>query len=199
VGTPFDLRAVGHLFAVNVAACWILGIGLMELLESLEKRRARTREKSPSFWSFPQFVATGFGLGYLPFFPGTWGSLATAIAIYGIYQLPIPYLFAIHFTLVILLLFVAWYCSGKASQVMGESDPSSVVIDEVFGQSLALLFVPVTMVTVISGFILFRIFDIVKPFPVNRAERLPGGLGIAADDLVAGLYAGVLLLILHAS
>jgi phosphatidylglycerophosphatase A len=174
----------------------------MELLESLEKKRARTKGKNPSLRSFPQLIATGFGLGYLPIFPGTWGSLATAVAVYGLYQLPFPHIFGIHLALALLLFPVAWYCSEKASRAMGTADPSVVVIDEVFGQALALLFVPVTLTTVIIGLILFRIFDIFKPFPVSSAERLHGGLGIVADDLIAGVYAGLVLLLLfllHAS
>jgi len=169
----------------------------MELLESLEKKRGRAKGKNPSLRSFPQLVATGFGLGYLPFFPGTWGSLAAALAVCGLYQFPLPHLFGIHLTLVLLLFPVAWYCSEKTSRAMDTADPSVVVIDEVFGQSLALLFVPVSLVSVIIGLVLFRIFDIFKPFPVNRAERLSGGLGIVADDLIAGVYAGLVLLLLH--
>jgi len=144
-------------------------------------------------------VATGFGLGFLPFFPGTWGSIASAAVLFGLYQLPFPYIFAIHLTFVLLLFPIAWYCSEKTSRATDSSDPSSVVIDEVFGQSLALLFVPVSLVSVITGLVLFRVFDIVKPFPVNLGERLRGGLGIVTDDLIAGVYAGLVLLLLHAS
>ncbi|HUV14837.1 MAG TPA: phosphatidylglycerophosphatase A [Acidobacteriota bacterium] len=171
----------------------------MELLQSLEKKRVRTKGKNPSLRSFSQLVATGFGLGYLPIFPGTWGSIATAVAVYGLYQLPLPHIFAIHIAFVLLLFPLAWYCSEKASRAMDTADPSVVVIDEVFGQALALLFVPVGLVSVISGLALFRIFDIFKPFPVSWAERLRGGLGIVADDLIAGVYAGLVLLLLHAS
>lgn len=171
----------------------------MELLGSLEKRRTNTNRKNLSLLSFPHLVATGFGLGFLPVFPGTWGSLASAAVVFGLYQLPLPYLFEIHLTVVVILFPIAWYCSEKTSRAMDTDDPSAVVIDEVFGQSLALLFVPISLVSVITGLVLFRIFDIVKPFPVNRGEHLFGGLGIVADDLIAGVYAGLVLLILHAS
>jgi phosphatidylglycerophosphatase A len=171
----------------------------MELLESLEKRQTNAKRKNLSLRSLPHLVATGFGLGFLPIFPGTWGSLATAAAVFGLYQIPLPHLFGIHLGLVVTLFPIAWYCSEKAARAMSTDDPSAVVIDEVFGQALALLFVPVSLVSVITGLVLFRIFDIVKPFPVNRGERLSGGLGIVTDDLIAGVYAGLVLLLLHAS
>ena len=82
---------------------------------------------------------------------------------------------------------------------MGREDPSCIIMDEILGQSLALLFAPLSFLNVAIAFSAFRFFDIVKPFPVRRCERFPGGLGILMDDLMAGLYAGILLLLIHAS
>jgi phosphatidylglycerophosphatase A len=97
---------------------------------------------------------------------------------------------------------LAWISGGIAARGFGEEDPSVVVIDEVVGQTIALLFVPVSLWYFIGAFALFRFFDITKPPPVRRCERLPGGLGILMDDCVAGIYAGLTILgiriILHA-
>ena len=91
---------------------------------------------------------------------------------------------------------VAVVCSTRYSQAENHSDPSQVVIDEIIGQMVCFLWVPVSIVSLIAGFLIFRFFDIVKPFPVRTLERLPGGLGIVFDDVAAGLYTGVSLSIL---
>jgi phosphatidylglycerophosphatase A len=85
------------------------------------------------------------------------------------------------------------FCANQVVRREGSHDPSKVVIDEIAGQFLTLLFVPVSLVSLVVGFFLFRIADIFKPFPARTAERLPDGWGIMADDLVAGIYAGLAL------
>ena len=131
------------------------------------------------------------GLGYLPLAPGTWGSLGT-----------LPLVFAVHWffplqetiilgSLVVLLTAPAVIFSTRFSRSEGHPDPSKIVIDEILGQMLCLLFVPVSAVSLGAGFFLFRFFDIVKPFPARTSEKLPGGMGIVCDDLIAGLYAGL--------
>jgi phosphatidylglycerophosphatase A len=77
------------------------------------------------------------------------------------------------------------------------SDPSRVVIDEIVGQIFTLLWVPVSTFSLVAGFLLFRFFDIVKPFPARWSEKMPGGFGIFCDDLIAGVYAGITLKLLH--
>ena len=86
--------------------------------------------------------------------------------------------------------------STRFSRSEGDPDPSKIVIDEILGQMLCLLFVPVSAVSLGVGFLLFRFFDIVKPFPARSSEKLPGGMGIVCDDLIAGLYAGLCLKLL---
>ena len=145
---------------------------------------------------FLRAFVTGLGLGYLPLAPGTWASLATLLLVFGVH-----WLFPLHETIVLgslvaLLTFPAVVFSTRFSRSKGDPDPSKIVIDEILGQMLCLLFVPVSAVSVGAGFLLFRFFDIVKPFPVRSSEKLPGGMGIVCDDLIAGLYAGLCLKLL---
>jgi phosphatidylglycerophosphatase A len=136
------------------------------------------------------------GLGYLPLAPGTWASLATLLPVFVIH-----WFFPLHETivlgsLVVLLTPPAVVMSTRFSRSEGDPDPSRVVIDEILGQMLCLVFIPVSAVSLGVGFLLFRFFDIVKPFPVGSSEKLPGGMGIVCDDLIAGLYAGLCLKLL---
>lgn len=146
-----------------------------------------------SRFSISSLLATGFGLGYLPKAPGTWGSLATL----GAYFLLSPGLslkgeLLIAFALALL----GFWSAGKTARLRKCQDPSEVVIDEIAGQWLALVNQGPTLWILLS-FLLFRLLDIQKPFPVRIAERLPGGLGIMADDLVAGLLANLCLTFLR--
>ena len=131
-------------------------------------------------------VATFFGIGKIPFAPGTWASLAAAPFFY--FLLPTP---LIHALVLIAVYFVGVYSSGQYARSLGETDPSSAVIDEVLGMGVAMFLIPPPQQTpfVIMAFILFRIFDIWKPYPIRRIEKLPWGWGIMTDDLAAGLYA----------
>jgi len=169
----------------------------MEVSESLERKRIVWKAKSVN-WSMFRCIATGFGVGYLPLAPGTWGSLAAVLLVSLIYQISSPYPLVIHVVVAVLLFPLAWVTAGRVSQEEEDQDPRFVVIDEIFGQFLCLLWVPVFSFYWILGFALFRFFDIVKPFPARRSERLPGGLGIVMDDLVAGLYAGLILRLIYA-
>jgi phosphatidylglycerophosphatase A len=96
----------------------------------------------------------------------------------------------------VLLTPLAVIFSTRFSQVENQPDPSQVVIDEIIGQMVCFLWVPVSAFSLVAGFLMFRFFDIVKPFPVRTCERLPGGMGIVFDDVAAGLYAGGVLSIL---
>jgi phosphatidylglycerophosphatase A len=164
-------------------------------------------------------VATAFGLGYLPKAPGTWGSLggvAVCLAMdwitsrktlqhlnmerhanfwtVGLLPAQVDYL------AVILIAILGVYVADQASKYAGKKDPQFVVIDEVSGQMIA-YFSPFTLFnwkSLLLGFILFRAFDIWKPFPARQAESLPGGLGIMADDWIAGVYAALGLWIARA-
>lgn len=132
--------------------------------------------------------ATWFGSGLLPWMPGTWGSLAALPAaalihwIFGAWGLMIAS---------VLVSFVGVALANAYEQRSGEKDPQAVVIDEVAGQWLTLVPLGLGFWPYILGFLTFRIFDTLKPWPIRRFERLPGGWGVMADDLVAAVYAGV--------
>jgi phosphatidylglycerophosphatase A len=139
------------------------------------------------------FCATGFGLGWLPKAPGTWGSLLGLLGAYGLGFLSIPT------ALLCLGLFIVLsiWISDKSEIALGRKDASQIVIDEIAGMMVALVGLSFSVSTYVSAFILFRLFDIVKPFPIKRVEQaFSGGVGIVADDLVAALYARVLLEVL---
>lgn len=135
-------------------------------------------------------IATFFGLGLFPIAPGTLASLVVVLIYkYSIHGLVWPYLLLILCALLILGTHAASFYSSELKR----TDPSCVVIDEAAGQLLVLLFVLPEWTSLIAGFLLFRFFDIVKPFPIRRAERLPAGWGIMADDLLAALMAKAVL------
>ncbi|MDE0538203.1 MAG: phosphatidylglycerophosphatase A [Rhodospirillales bacterium] len=144
--------------------------------------------------SIARLIWTWFGFGLLPKAPGTWGSLAALpfawfICSYGGYQI------LLLATAVIFA--VGVWMSGIAAAESGAEDPGEVVIDEVAGQWLTLVVVPPDFLLYAAGFVLFRVFDIWKPWPVSWVDRkLKGGLGIMADDILAGVYAAVILLAL---
>jgi phosphatidylglycerophosphatase A len=89
------------------------------------------------------------------------------------------------------------WAAGEAERALGGKDPGAIVVDEVAGMTLSVLTVPLTPAVLLVGFLLFRVFDILKPFPARDAQRLPGGLGVMVDDLLAGLYALVVVLLLR--
>lgn len=138
-------------------------------------------------------LATGFGLGYLPKAPGTWGTLLALPIHYLIVQLPLQgYAAAIGIIIVIAIV-----SAGSAEKIIDKPDPGIVVIDEVAGMLVAMIAMPAHPLAWLLAFILFRIFDILKPFPVNFFDQhFHGGLGIVLDDLMAGLYALVSLQLL---
>jgi phosphatidylglycerophosphatase A len=135
------------------------------------------------FW-----IATGLGSGRVPLAPGTAGSAAAVGLFWLTLQSGLGWLPAIVFVALVLAGF--WSCP-EAARRLGEKDPGPIVIDEFAGQFLALLALPPSWPVLAAGFVLFRLFDIVKP--ARRFEALPGAIGIMADDLVAGLYANLLL------
>jgi phosphatidylglycerophosphatase A len=138
-------------------------------------------------------IATAAGTGYAPVAPGTVVSLLTAVALW---LLPFTQV-----TLVVTLVAViaAGVWSGhRAERVLGCKDPGAVVVDEVAGMMLSVLLVPRTPAVMLSAFVLFRIFDIWKPFPAYQSQALPGGWGVMADDVIAGLYALLAILLSRA-
>lgn len=142
------------------------------------------------------FLASFFGIGFLAKMPGTWGSLA-AFGIYFLLPLGLFTGSALYFSLPLLLLFslLAVYLSTKAELSLGHDSPH-IVIDEVCGYYTAVMFLPQSWLIGLYAFVLFRVFDIAKPWPVNVSQKLPRGWGIVVDDLLAGIYANILIQIL---
>lgn len=137
-------------------------------------------------------VATWGGVGYLPGMPGTWGTLA-ALPLWWLLAQSGPWGYGLG---VAALLALALWAAGPAQEYLGRVDHPAIVVDEVVGLLITLAGVPFKWQLILIGFILFRLFDIWKPFPVKYCERLPGGWGVTLDDLAAGLLArGVLELL----
>lgn len=134
------------------------------------------------------FFATGFYSGYSPFAPGTAGSLVGIL----IYMIPGVEKFFILIPISILFFIIGVITSSHLERKLGD-DPSIVVIDEIVGMWVSLFFLPKQLAVYIGAFLLFRFFDIVKPPPARRAERLKGGWGIMLDDVFAGVYANIVL------
>ncbi|HEY2992983.1 MAG TPA: phosphatidylglycerophosphatase A [Methylomirabilota bacterium] len=135
-------------------------------------------------------MATAGGLGRAPLAPGSVASAATALLLW-VLSLSTPILAVVLVAVVV----VGTWAAGEAEAALGAKDPGAIVVDEVAGMTLSVLALPLTPVVVAVGFVLFRVFDVVKPFPANVAQRLPGGVGVMVDDLIAGLYALALLLL----
>ena len=134
-------------------------------------------------------VATAFGSGYSPIAPGTAGSAVGLLLFWPLHLLPV----AAQVAAVVILFFAGVAASTRVARGVGLEDPGIVVVDEVVGMWTSLLFLPLTPVTAVAGFVLFRILDVFKPYPARQFESLPGGWGIMSDDLMAGIYANLLL------
>lgn len=175
-------------------------------------------EPAPSRWTVSDrlaLVVATCGVGYIPIAPGTWGALIgvglylllseasiqlfAGAAVRGWNEPPLE---ALHQTLVLSVVicigFVGTWAASRAEPLLGRKDPGPVVVDEVVGQLIAFLFVPLNVGwwAVVAGFLLFRLFDIWKPYPINRLEGLESGVGIMADDVLAGVYAAALMSLL---
>jgi phosphatidylglycerophosphatase A len=136
-------------------------------------------------------LSTWFGAGLVPHAPGTFGSAAALPPALLLANAGLPFKIL---GLAILAGLAVWAC-GLHSKLDGNPDPPQAVMDEVAGMAFSLCFIPCTWFNAIAGFCLFRFFDILKPFPIKRTERLKGGLGIVADDLAAGLYTMLALML----
>jgi phosphatidylglycerophosphatase A len=133
-------------------------------------------------------LATSAGVGYIPFAPGTFGSLAGLL----IWWL-LPESAAVQLGVIVGLFVLGSWSASIAEQHFASTDPGPVVIDEVMGMLITLFLNPVGWVGVTLGFLLFRASDIIKPYPSNRLERLHGGIGVMADDAMAAVYANLAL------
>ena len=131
-------------------------------------------------------VATALGVGYVPFAPGTFGSLAGLVVFAGVRATGQP---AVELAAIVAVFFAGVWAATAAETHFGHIDPGPVVIDEVLGMLVTLTLLPVSMTGVFVGFVLFRVFDVIKPPPCNRFEALPGGWGVMCDDFMAAAYA----------
>jgi phosphatidylglycerophosphatase A len=134
-------------------------------------------------------IATGFGSGYSPFAPGTAGSLVGLLLFLPLRNLP----FAWQLAACAALFVIGTLAATRVAKRVGIEDPGIVVVDEVVGMWVTLLLVPFSPWTAAAGFLLFRVMDVIKPYPARDLEHLHGGLGIMADDVAAGIYANVAL------
>ena len=146
---------------------------------------------APSPWLPSSLLATWFGSGLLPWAPGTWGSLAAVPCGVVLFWLSGPFGLLLATALVFA---IGLWAAHSYEQVAAIKDPGAIVIDEVAGQWLALIPAGLNPVAIALAFVLFRAFDVTKPWPVGWADRhLKGAFGIMADDIIAGLYAMAVL------
>jgi len=142
--------------------------------------------RKPVHW-----LAFGFGLGLLPRAPGTWGSLLGVVAWWFT-----PPVLALQLTIAVLISIAGIFICGASARDLGIHDHGGIVWDEIAGMYLTLLVIPAEPVWVLAAFILFRSFDIWKPWPIRDLDhRLRGGLGIMLDDIIAALFAATLLIV----
>lgn len=160
---------------------------------------------------------TTFGVGYIPGAPGTYGS-AIGVVVYMLVvwadnvfaavispkfenvDLTSATVLGINAICLTAFCLLGVWAASRAISLLGNSDPQEAVVDEVMGQLITFCFVPATIgwPFILAGFLLFRLFDIWKPYPIDDLQVLPGGLGVCADDILAGVYAGICLAIGYA-
>ena len=175
------------------------------------------RRKPQNLTDYFALSVTTFGVGYGPIMPGTYGS-AVGIVIYlaitwgetgAISSLSSSgwrldqidaWVHAIILTAFLVFTLLGVWAAGRSTELLGNSDPSEAVVDEVIGQLIVFLFVPfgIGWPFILAGFFIFRIFDIWKPYPIDSLQSLPAGIGVCADDILAGVYAGICLAIIYA-
>lgn len=136
------------------------------------------------------FVATVAYCGYFPIAPGTVGSAAGLVVYLLVWWVQSP---VVEVVLIVALFAAGVWAGTAAERYFGGIDPGPIVIDEVVGMLITLAFIPVGWSGALAGFLLFRIFDVIKPYPAGRFERLHGGLGVMADDAMAAVYANISL------
>jgi phosphatidylglycerophosphatase A len=145
-----------------------------------------------------KLIATSFGSGYSPYAPGTAGAIVGCLVMYLFNEFQIlntyqnPTLFI---CLIIVTILIGIFVTNKLSSEWGK-DPSKVVIDEVIGMWITMIFIPFSWLNLLIGFGLFRFFDIAKPMGIRKLEKLNGGVGVMADDILAGIYANIVLQII---
>lgn len=179
----------------------------------MKKKVARRKPKGGL--DYLSLAVTTCGVGYLPIAPGTYGSVLAVgfyvllATLFGSFRyspsfdqpaLAVSVIHSVILVALLLYIFLGIWAANRSIELLGNSDPSEAVVDEVIGQFIVFLFIPFTTSWFLIGaaFLLFRLFDIWKPYPIDYLQELPGGIGVCADDMLAGVYAGVCLSILHA-
>jgi len=140
--------------------------------------------RSPLGW-----LATGFGAGLSPIAPGTAGTLVGLVLFWPLALLP----HGVQAAAIIVVCLVGVWSASLVARHEGRKDPGLAVVDEIAGMWISLFWIPLSLWTIVAAFLLFRAMDVVKPFPARRLEDLPGGWGIVADDVMAGIYANLVL------
>ena len=175
------------------------------------------KRKPSGIVDYIALALTTWGVGYLPLMPGTFGSMVGVAIYFGVvaFDTALGAKFtAAHYSqdqitaiswasnsiLLIAFVIVGIWASGRSIAMLGNTDPNEAVVDEVLGTLTTLLFIPqgASWIFVLVGFALFRLFDIWKPYPIDSLQTLPAGVGVCADDIVAGVYAGMCLSITYA-
>jgi len=183
--------------------------------EAQKLAEEKFKDKTPL--DYFALAVTTFGVGYLPLMPGTYGSAVGAgiYLLFGWLENSVSVSFGasgwsdrqiaawVHATnLIVFLLFclLGIWAANRATLLFKNKDPQQAVVDEVIGQLIVFLFVPfgISWHFVLAGFLLFRLFDIWKPYPIDSLQNLPAGIGVCADDILAGVYAGTCLALLYA-
>ena len=191
---------------------------LIHTSATIETRElAKEKIGGKSFRDYFSLAITTFGVGYLPYAPGTYGS-AVGVGIYllaayveSIIGLSLlkqnwtneqitAWVHVVNLVIFLPFCLLGIWASGRATKLFRNKDPQKVVVDEVMGQLITFLFIPFTTSwqMVLAGFLLFRLFDIWKPYPIDSLQNLPAGIGVCADDILAGVYAGTCLSLIYA-
>ena len=144
-----------------------------------------------SFWDKAVVcLATGFYTGNIPKAPGTFGTLPGLFLCFFLAQIPL----AASILLILVLIGLAIWIAGRAEKILNQKDPGCIVIDEIAGIAVTLAGLPFNVYTAAVGFLLFRFFDVIKPWPIGSLDRrVQGGLGIVLDDVIAGIFANSVL------
>ncbi len=186
------------------------------LIETQKLKEEIVEKKS--FLDYFSIALTTLGVGFIPLAPGTWGSVVGVLiylffarievnssaffALEGLKDAQITaWIHALNLIVFLLFCILSVWASGRATRIFQNKDPQKVVVDEVVGQLIVFLFVPfdISWKLIFAGFLLFRFFDIWKPYPIDSLQNLPAGIGVCADDILAGVYAGTVLSILYAA
>ncbi len=171
---------------------------------SFISKRGKTLKLNGAVDGLALFIATGCGAGFIPVGPGTFGSIVGLLIAYGLISVFNADVVLLQNALIVASLILAAigiWSGTRAERIFDQKDAGQIVIDEVCGQVISFVFIasylshlgPQWRWWTIAGFVLFRAFDIFKPYPLNRLQDLPGGLGVMMDDIIAGIYAAVTL------